>query len=588
MYIFPAEIRAAYESLPVALVFDQYVDGKVVPLLISDGFCALVGMARDKALAWFTNSQFERLHPDDVGTVARVSQSFINHESAYDVVFRSRHADGYHYIHAVGKWLTMPDGTELALITYADVSDSRDEIVRMAESYRVFQEDRFYTDQLTGLPNLNYFAEFAGERVHALRVHGKTPMLLYTDVNSMRYYNTQYGFAQGDALLRLIAKELKAAFPDALIIRGADVHFIIIDAFDSRDAVAKRLASVNERVRKNALGNTTGMQAGICVYEEGMPTSAAFDHARNALKQIGNDLNETDHFYSHEDDVHYWNQRYIIESFEKALSEGWIRIYYQGITRLETWKTVAHEALARWVDPVKGIISPGEFIPVLEKYHLLYRLDLYMMERVCREIPIRAEAGLLLLPVSINFSGQDFDYVDVPAELNRLYDQYGIGKYVGKDYFIVEITEQDMARGTERFHDQLRRLRREGYKLWLDDFGSGYSSLSMFSRYDFNLIKFDMELLRRLDDHNGANRRIIKAMIGVARELGIHTLVEGMETGEQREFLRSVGCELAQGYLFHRPEPLDAIMLRHSQGQRSGPCESPEEREKLMRQWLEM
>ena len=145
-----------------------------------------------------------------------------------------------------------------------------------------------------------------------------------------------------------------------------------------------------------------------------------------------------------------------------------------------------------------------------------------------------------------------------------------------------------MARGTERFHDQLRRLRREGYKLWLDDFGSGYSSLSMFSRYDFNLIKFDMELLRRLDDHNGANRRIIKAMIGVARELGIHTLVEGMETGEQREFLRSVGCELAQGYLFHRPEPLDAIMLRHSQGQRSGPCESPEEREKLMRQWLEM
>ena len=256
--------------------------------------------------------------------------------------------------------------------------------------------------------------------------------------------------------------------------------------------------------------------------------------------------------------------------------------------RLETGKTTVQEALARWVDPVRGIISPGEFIPVLEKYHLLYRLDLHMVEQVCRDIPTRVEAGLLLLPVSINFSGQDFDYIDVPEALNRLYEKYDIAKYADKGYFIVEITEQDMARGTESFHAQLRRLRREGYKLWLDDFGSGYSSLNMFSRFDFNLIKFDMELLRNLDDHNGANRRIIQAMINIAKELGIHTLVEGMETEAQRQFLREVGCELAQGYLFHRPEPLDSILYRHSKGQTSGACETPEEREQHIRKWMEM
>ena len=136
--------------------------------------------------------------------------------------------------------------------------------------------------------------------------------------------------------------------------------------------------------------------------------------------------------------------------------------------------------------------------------------------------------------------------------------------------------------------EQLRKLRREGYKLWLDDFGSGYSSLNMFSRYDFNLIKFDMELLRNLNDHNGANRRIIKAMIDVARGLGIHTLVEGMETEEQRQFLREVGCELAQGFLFHRPEPLASILFRRQSGHKSGPCETPEEREALIRKWIEM
>ncbi len=588
MYTFPADIRSAYESLPVALVFDQYIDGQVVPLLVSDGFCELVGLERPKAIKWFSRGQFGRIHPDDVGNVSRATQGFIDHSCAYDVIFRSQHADGYRFIHAVGKWLAMPDGTELALLTYTDMSDCKDEILKTTESYRVFQKDRFYTDPLTGLPNMNYFREFADERAHALRVDGKTPVLLYTDINSMRYYNNQYGFAQGDALLILIARALQAAFPGALVMRGTEVHFIIIDAFDSRESVAGRIEAVNARTRREALGNTTGIQVGICVYEDDMTTGSALDHARNALKQIGTDLNETDHFYSRSDDERYWNQRYILENFDRALSEGWIKIYYQGIMRLETGKTTVQEALARWVDPNRGIISPGEFIPVLQKFHLLYKLDLYMMEQVCRDIPVRMDAGLLLLPVSINFSGQDFDYVDVPAELNRLYERYGIERYAGKDYFIVEITEQDMATGTDRFHEQLRRLRRDGYKLWLDDFGSGYSSLSMFSRFDFNLIKFDMELLRSLNDHNGANRRIIKAMVGVARELGIHTLVEGMETEEQRQFLREVGCELAQGYLFHRPEPLEAILYRRSKGIKSGPCETPREREEQIQQWLEM
>lgn len=588
MYIFPDDIRSAYEALPVALVFDQYIDGKVVPLLVSDGFCELVGMDRASAMAWFSNGQFERIHPDDVGNVASVSKGFINHSCGYDVIFRSLHNGDYRFIHAIGWWMTMPDGTELALLTYTDVSASKDAILKIAQDYPLLQKDRFYTDPLTGLANINYFREFANERAHALRVNGKTPMLLYTDVNSMRYYNIQYGFAQGDELLRLIVRELKAAFPQALIMRGAEVHFIIIDAFDTRESVAARINDVNAKIRKNALGNTTGIQVGICVYEDDMTTDTAFDHARNALKQIINNLNETDHFYSQSDDADYWSQRYIIENFDKALSENWIKIYYQGIMRLETGKTTVQEALARWVDPVRGIISPGEFIPVLEKYHLLYKLDLYMMEQVCKDIPLRVEAGLLLLPVSINFSGQDFDYVDVAAELNRLYDRYDIQKYAGKNYFIVEITEQDMATGTEHFYEQLRKLRRDGYKLWLDDFGSGYSSLNMFSRYDFNLIKFDMELLRNLNDHNGANRRIIKAMIDVARGLGIHTLVEGMETEEQRQFLREAGCELAQGYLFHRPEPLASILFRHGNGRQSGPCETPEEREAHIRKWMEM
>ena len=588
MYIFPDEIRKALEAQPISLVYDQLIDGKVVPLLLSDGFCEQVGLPREQAMEWFRDGQYERLHPDDVGRIAQVSDDFANHRGEYDVVFRSRHPDGYHFIHTIGKWQIMPDGTELALLTYADVSQSVDAIVALNEKYKLFQQDRFYTDQLTGIPNLNYLHEFAGERVHRMRTEGKTPALIYTDVNSMRSYNNQYGFLRGDELLRLIAEALKKTFPEALVSRSVDDHFIVITPFEGEEATVARLDAANEEIRRRAFGNIIGIRAGICVYERDMQTPAAIDLAKHALKSLDSDMDVSCRFFSHEEDDLYWKQRYIVENFDKALRSGWFRVYYQGINRVATGKDTAFEALARWVDPIRGIISPAEFIPTLEKYHLLYKLDLFIFEQVCREVADRHAAGLPLMPVSVNFAGQDFDHVDIVSELNRLVEQYQVDRCgIGKHFFIVEITEQDMAQGTDSFHQQLRALRRSGFKLWLDDFGSGYSSLNVFSRFDVDLVKFDMELLRNLNDHNGANREILRAMTGVARKLGVHTLAEGLETEDQRQFLKEIGCELTQGYLFHRPEPLDAILYRLSCGQPLRPFETDAEREELIHKWFD-
>ncbi|MBQ8094633.1 MAG: EAL domain-containing protein [Clostridia bacterium] len=124
------------------------------------------------------------------------------------------------------------------------------------------------------------------------------------------------------------------------------------------------------------------------------------------------------------------------------------------------------------------------FIPVLSRYHLLHRIDLYMFEQVCRELSRRADASLPLLPVSVNFSGQDFDYIRIAPELNRILEKYHIEQYgIGRDNFVIEITEQELATGTAQFHEQLLEIRQNGYRLWLDDFGSGYSSLNVFSRF---------------------------------------------------------------------------------------------------------
>ena len=582
MYQFPENLRKAYESQPAALVYDQFIDGKVVPILVSDGFCELVNMDRAHAMEWFQEGQFERLHPDDVGRVARVSGEFANHRSGYDLVFRTRHPDGYHVIHAVGKWQIMPDGTELALLTYADLTANLDAMAGTEEDYHLYRTDQFYTDPLTGLPNLNYLNQFADERVHALRTMGRKPVLIYADVISMHYYNSLYGHEKGNDLLRLIAEKMKEEFPEALIMRGPDDHFILLDAFENEELTTKRIEAVDRGVQRTAEGNSAGIKAGVYVLKDRERVAIAVDYARNALKWIGTDLNRVCCFHTRDLEDLFWNQRYIIENIDQALEKGWIKVYYQAISRVSTGKGAAAEALARWVDPVRGILSPGEFIPVLEKYHLLYKLDLYMAEQVCRDMPRRTERGLPLLPVTVNFSAQDFDYVDIPTELEHIYEQYCLG--VEPKVLIVEITEQDLATGTEQFKEQLRRLKQKGFHIWLDDFGSGYSSLNVFSRFDVDLIKFDMDFLRNL---NGANRRILKAMTEIAREMGIHTLAEGMETEEHRDFLREIGCELAQGYLYHRPEPIDATFYRLDAGQPPRESETPEERERQIREWFE-
>jgi diguanylate cyclase (GGDEF)-like protein len=587
-YIFPDELRKAYESMTMPLAFyEEGENGAFIPLLVTDGFCEMMELDHEQLIDHLKGSAFEKVHPDDIGKLLQAVTGFVNRTGGYDVIYRSKYMlrDEYHYVHCKGVRQIMPDGTELMVVSYLDLSTCVDETEKLTQDYMLFKEDHFYSDPLTGLPNQNYLTKFADEWVNTLHIHGKTPALIFTDVIAMQSYNNQYGYEKGNELLIQIAEKLKASFPDALVLRGTNDHFIVIDAFDSQKEINDRVITTDNAIRQEAEGNTPGIKAGACVYEKGMKSVEALDHARNAMKWLGNDLNRVCHFYSHLAEDAIWNQQYIIENFDKALTMGWIKIYYQGIARIETGKGAALEALARWIDPVRGILSPKEFIPVLKKYHLMHKLDLFMAEQVCREIIIRKENGLPLIPVSVNFSAQDFDYEDIPARLNEIYDHYCPDLSPDMKYLIIEITEQDIAKATDRFHEQLRKLRKNGFHLWLDDFGSGYSSLNVLGHYDVDLIKFDMDLLKNLQDHNGANRRIMKAMTELAKELGIRTLAEGMETDEQRLFLHEIGCELAQGYLFHRPEPLDAILYRIKSRQKVRPCETAEERTEFNSKW---
>ena len=442
-----------------------------------------------------------------------------------------------------------------------------DEIEKLAAKVRIMQQDmtvyerlqkdQYYNDAVTGIPNMIFVRQFADERVNMLRSSQADPAMFYFDVRSMVSYNTEYGYSKGDDLLRLTARTLCSAFPDALVGRGEGDHFIVIDRYDPQ--IDQKVRQINKTVKKEAYGRSTGIQCAVVRMDSLMVAEGA-QYARNTLKMIGDDLNVVCRHYSPEDDSENQMSQYIIQHFDEAVQNGWIKVFYQPIVETVSKKVTHLEALARWVDPVRGMISPGRFIPVLSRYHLMHRLDLYMVDQICRDFRLREEGGLSGVSVSVNFSARDFDYADVAGELNRITEQYA----VPKDRLVVEITEQDLAQATDSFTEQLRMIHESGYRLWLDDFGSGYSSLNVFGRYHIDRIKFDMELVRHLDDNGGANRVIMESITEMCRRMGVHTLAEGIETDEQYRFLREIGCEMIQGFLFFRPEPLENLVVKPS------------------------
>ena len=598
MYKLSEDIKTAYELMEVPLLIFSGEDENLIPLLVSNGFYRLFGHDRKTLTENFAEVIFYRVHPDEKAKLRHVSIEFLKHNCNYDLIFRARVNDTYHPIHAVGVWQKMPDGGEVAIITYTDMDNHETEMSELVEKYRFFQKDSFYTDTLTGLQNINYMHRFAVERIDRIRDKGDTPVIMYYDLDSMQSYNTRYGFSRGDELLLLVSNILQDIFPYALVTRGADDHFIILDGMppvdmeelgrNPRDILSAKIDEANTRVREEAYGTTTGIHCGICVFDINTSIIEGLDHAKMAAKELGEDLNICYKFYTPEDNSVYLKERYIVENFDSAIKNDWFKVYYQALQRLESNKGFGFEALARWNDPERGLLPPAYFIPVLEKYHLLHIMDLHMFEKVCQELKVRYDTGLPLLPVSINFAGQDFDYVDVADELDRIVKKYNIEQYgIDRTYFVVEITEQDMATATKHFYDQIKQIRSYGFRLWIDDFGSGYSSLNVFSKFDADLIKFDMDLLRNLDANNGVNREVLKSMFSLAKKLKIHTLCEGMETEEQRQFLLENGCELGQGYLYHKPEPLDSILKRLNEGIPIPEWERREERMEYRRRWNE-
>jgi EAL domain-containing protein (putative c-di-GMP-specific phosphodiesterase class I) len=244
--------------------------------------------------------------------------------------------------------------------------------------------------------------------------------------------------------------------------------------------------------------------------------------------------------------------RYIAHTTTRAVREGWIKTFFQPVVDAKTGELCGYEALCRWQDPERGMLSPGTFIPMLEDAHLIHQVDLCMLERVCSWISSRLVAGEPVVPISINLSRLDFLACDIVKTVIDACDRWCISH----ELLAVEVTESALSGDDKSLRRDMERFREAGFEVWMDDFGSGYSSLNLLKDYEFDVLKIDMVFLRDMDTNTRA-RKIVRSVVDMAKNLGLKTLVEGVETTSQRDFMRDIGCNFMQGYLFGRPEAID-------------------------------
>lgn len=578
-YQFDEATRQSMENSPVPFAVYQFLDKRVVTLILSHGFLDQFGFDdRSEAYHLMDHDMYRDTHPDDVARVADAALTFATEGGDYSVISRSKVRGKYHIFHAHGKHIYPEPDVRLAYIWYSDEGiyqpDNSDFDSELQESLSndlhknsIYQHIQY--DVLTGLPSMSYFFQLAHAGREHILAEGEKPCMLFIDLNGMKAFNLKFGFAEGDSLIRATAKTLVRFFPNENCSRFGSDHF----------AVYTKERGVHELLEKflaecKSINDGKNLPVRIGIYPdnwESVSAATACDRAKMACDINKNTYASHIEYFSESMLRQSQDRQYIIDNLDKALAEGWIRVYHQPIIRAANGRVSDEEALARWVDPELGFLSPDRFIPVLEDCKLVYKLDLFVAEQILKKMKVQAEKGLYVVPESVNLSRSDFDSCDMVEEICSRVDAAGIGR----DKLNIEITESVVGSDFDYIKKQVERFQALGFSVWMDDFGSGYSSLDVLQSIRFDLIKLDMRFMEQFE-RSEDSRIILTELVKMAIGLGIDTVAEGVETEEQAAFLKEIGCTKLQGYYYCKPVPLEEIFARNEKGIQIG-FENPAE-----------
>ncbi|WP_091204536.1 EAL domain-containing protein [Oribacterium sp. WCC10] len=572
-YRFSDEKLREIESSDVAYAVYQVVDKRVVTLALSGGFIEMFEVPKEKLYAIMDKDMFINVHPDDLARCQNDAYYFAIHpEETYSTSYRIKLSkdDYYVILRSQGKHKTMEDGTDVCIVWYTKSAVSADEINLRANVQEKREIDllrkenslikKTYYDVLTGLPNMIHFLQLADTALMDAEKEGRSFTMMAFDLIGMKYFNSKYGLDEGDRLLYAFADILRHHFGNESSSRFGEDHFY---AFTTEENVEDDLNNVFTELKSANDGKNLPVKVGIYKYSKhDLPISTICDRAKMASDHDNQAYVSKFVYFNEEMRIAVNKRDYVLQHLDQALEEKWIQVYYQPIMRAVTGLICNEEALARWIDPKLGMISPGDFIPIIEEAKLLYKLDLYVIDQVLEYIKKYRDGSVIhVVPVSVNISRYDFVYCDMVSEILKRVEKSG----VSPRYLVIEITESVMEMDLRFILEQINRLQKNGFKVWMDDFGSGYSSLNVLKNFDFDLIKLDMKFMRDFGK-NVKNEGIVRKIIEMAEQLGVDTLAEGVETEEQLEFLKDIGCDKVQGFLYSAPNPLDEIIKRNKLG----------------------
>ena len=440
-------------------------------------------------------------------------------------------------------------------------------LITLRETAAMANEYRF--DRTTGLYTKAYFYQQAKELLeqHPEREYD----IICSNVENFKLYNDTFGVAKGDELLVGIAalsKEHMARY--GIYGRlGADRFMYLCERH--RDFQEQGFEAFLDQI--NAMPQARGrvtLKWGIYhVEDRGVSIERMCDRAFLAADTIKGQYGVLSATYDDRLREKLLREQALTDEMQKALQGGQFCVYYQPKISLSDGSLAGAEALVRWKHPELGFLSPGEFIPLFEKNGFISELDSFVWESVCAQLRLWRDKGFPALPVSVNVSRADMYQPDLPERLLALVERYALLP----EELHLEVTESAYTESPGQIIATVRRLREQGFIVELDDFGSGYSSLNMLNTMPLDILKLDMKFIQT-EMARPRGQGILRFIVGMAKWMNLHVVAEGVETREQVERLREMGCDDAQGYYFSRPLPVTefetAVLERPKTQQPSG------------------
>jgi diguanylate cyclase (GGDEF)-like protein/PAS domain S-box-containing protein len=408
-------------------------------------------------------------------------------------------------------------------------------------------------DTLTGLPNRAVFNERLAAAIDRANAGGARFAMLAIDLDRLKEVNDMFGHAAGDKLISEVANRLSAAACGAFVARlGGDEFALIAEGADKDSnfvALADRLnALVARELNIDGAKYCPSLSVGVAVYpRDGQDATTLLANADAALYRAKAEGRSVSRFFERGMDMRVRDRRALRHDLNFAIERNELAIYYQPKAKM-TGEIVGFEALLRWLHPMRGWVSPADFIPAAEESRLIVEIGEWVLRNVCRE----AASWPRPLGIAVNLSPVQFQYGDLTKLVHSILLETGLGA----NRLALEITEGMLIRDSARALTVLRQLKALGVRIVMDDFGKGYSSLSYLQLFPFDKIKIDRAFVHNVCQ-NRQSAAIVRAVLGLGQAFDLPVLAEGVETEEERDFLRAAGCDEMQGYLIGRPGPIE-------------------------------